>query len=158
MTDFPHPSRPGHYGVIFDDELKSALAVLVSALIPGDSTYPTGAEAQVVDFIEARSSETDKQLAQDVVGRCAHDSVPSAASALRGLEGEDPLLFAWLRDFAYYGYYASRRVLAAMADRGYAYHGAPQPLGYTISEDMLIPSVRRGSFIATEEVTSVQDR
>jgi hypothetical protein len=158
VADFPHPSRPGHYGVVLDDDLKAALTVLVSALIPGAPTYPSGGQAQVVDFIETRSSETDREMAREVVARCDHDSVSSATAALRVLEGEDPLLFAWIRDFAYYGYYASRRVLASMSEHGYAYHGAPQPLGYAITEEMLVPAAGRGSYIATEEVTRAQDR
>lgn len=153
MADFPHPSRPGHYGVSFDVDLRQALTVLVTALIPGDATYPSGAEAQVVDFIESRSSVADREVARRVAAACAHDSVEAATQALVTLENEQPEDFAWLRDFTYFGYYASRRLLAALADRGYAYHGAPQPLGYSITEEMRVPSTSRGVFIPTKEVT-----
>lgn len=153
MTDFPHASRPGHYGIAFDATLKQALSVLVTALVPGDETYPSAADAQVVEFIESRSSTADEDVARRVVAGCAHDTADAASAALVALEKEQPDDFAWLRDFTYFGYYASRRVLAAMADRGYAYHGAPQPLGYAIAEEMQVPSAARGVFILTEEVT-----
>lgn len=158
MADFPHPSRPGHYGVVFDHDVRTALAVLVTALLPGDAVYPTGAQARVVDFIEARSSEADYTAAQAVVARCAHDSIEAAAASLQALERDDPQAFAWLYEFSCYAYYASGCVLSAMADRGYGYHGAPQPLGYQITQDMLVPSTGRGSYIATGEVTRVQNR
>lgn len=158
MADFAHPSRPGHYGVVFDDDLRSALAVLVTALLPGDDVYPCAAAARVVDFIEARSSASDHWTVQSVVARCAHDSAEIATAALQQLQVDDPGAFTWLYEFACYGYYASGRVLSIMADQGYAYHGAPQPLGYHISQDMLAPSAARGSYQATGQVTRVQDR
>ena len=67
--------------------------MLVAALIPGAPTYPSGGQAQVVDFIEARSSETDREMARDIVARCDPDSVPSASTALRahGEGGRTPV-------------------------------------------------------------------
>lgn len=80
-------------------------------------------------------------------------NVDSARAALEKVETENPELFAWLRAFVYHGYYSSPRVLAAMKDTGYGYHGAPQPLGYQISDDLLLPTKGRGSFIPTDEVS-----
>lgn len=64
-------------------------------------------------------------------------------------------MFAWFREFAYHGYYASPRILAALTDRGYEYHGAPQPLGYAIAEQMRKPQSHRGAYLPTEAVKRV---
>lgn len=151
MSEFPHPSRPGHYRLSLDDDLRRALAMLSDAMIPGDDRYPSGSEAQVPLFVEARASAADLEALRTIVGDRQFDG-SSAAQALRQLENGNPLLFAWFREFVYFGYYASHRVLAAMADAGYAYHGAPQPLGYQIDEQMMLPGQSRGSFIPTAEV------
>jgi hypothetical protein len=157
MTTFPHPSRPGYYRITFSEHLRDSLSMLASGLIPGGTGYPSGGDAQVATFIEDRASEPDRQLLETIVGRCDVTSPESAAATLAELESTDPSLFAWLREFVYHGYYASRRVLAAMADRGYAYHGAPQPLGYAIDVEPVVPTVRRGSYIPTAEVTRAAD-
>lgn len=150
---FPHPSRPGHYGQHLTADVQSYLVLLASAMIPGTETYPSGGDAQVIGFIQDRAS------AEDVVrlGRLGElwpaGSVAEATVAVRSMEREDPDSFVYLRELLYHGYYSSHRVLAAMTDRGYAYRGAPQPLGYAITEAMQTPSVARGSFIPTDEVT-----
>jgi len=40
-----------------------------------------------------------------------------------------------------------------MQDRGYDYHGAPQPLGYALPGTTAVPASPRGSYIPTSEVT-----
>lgn len=153
MSTFPHPSRPGFHGLTLPDELTAGLTCLLTAFLPGDGVYPSAAEAQVVHFIEQRMSEADLQLLRRIVAGRTLDSVEDGIAVVSQLEREDPAAFAELRQLAYHGYYASGRVLAAMADRGYAYHGAPQPLGYEITEEMALPSAERGSYVATGEVT-----
>jgi hypothetical protein len=157
MTDFPHPSRPGYYGVDFAPELATYVSVLASALIPGDDHYPSGGDAQVSRFVEQRSSPADLQLLERMRSQWPAASVDEARDRIRAMEVDDVATFVWLREFVYHGYYASRRVLAAMADLGYDYHGAPQPLGYRIHEEMAMPSGSRGSYIPTEEVTRVSN-
>src|SRR5262245_48947659 len=132
MTGFTHPSRPGHHRQSFTAELRDRVALLASALIPASEGYPSGGDAQVATFMEERASRADRLRLEDIVDRFAVTSPENAYAALQQLESGEPLVFAWLRDFIYHGYYASRRVLAVMADRGYGYHGAPQPLGYSI--------------------------
>lgn len=157
MTDFPHPSRPGHYGVAFPDDLKAHLSLLVTALVPGGSGYPSAADAQVVDFIEDRASEHDLARLESLRSDWPADSAEAATRVLEAMESQAPAEFAYLREFVYHAYYASRRVLAAMADRGYSYHGAPQPLGYRIDDEMARPAKARGSYIATEDVKRVSN-
>ena len=156
VAAFPHQSRPGYYGITFSGELKERLRVLVTAMIPGGESYPPAGEAQVVEFLEARSSGEDRDWLTDVAGRFDGKTVASATDALTQLEADEPDLFAPLLQFVYHGYYSSHRVLAAMTDRGYAYHGAPQPLGYVTDPNLLAPPSGKGSYIPTSEVTRVQ--
>jgi len=152
---FPHPSRPGYYGTVFSEEIRSALALFASALIPGEGTYPSAADAQVVRFVEERSSADDRARIEGLFADGVCESADAAKEAARTLESDRPTEFAWIRDFVYHAYYASRRVLAAMTDYGSEYHGAPQPLGYVITDPMLMPATPRGGYIATDEVSSV---
>jgi len=153
--DFPHSSRAGHYGLTFPKDLLTYIGVLATALIPGNEKYPSGGDAQVAAFIQDRASSTDMELLQKLSERWPTKSVNGAVEALRKIEQQDPMSFAYLREFIYHGYYSSHRVLAVMADRGYAYHGAPQPLGYKVPDVMSRPTKDRGTYIKTEEVSHV---
>jgi hypothetical protein len=157
MTDFPHPSRPDYYGLSFTPALATYVSVLASALIPGNSHYPSGGDAQVGRFIEQRSSPRDLEVLERMRAQWPATSVEEAHNRIQAMEIDDVATFVWLREFVYHGYYASRRVLAAMADLGYDYHGAPQPLGYRIDEAMTMPSGSRGTYIPTGEVTRVSN-
>lgn len=152
---FPHPSRPGFYAVTFTDALRTALSNVVDALIPGDDTLPSASQAQVVRFIEERASPADRDRLQALLPPDRGDGTVQAA--LEDLQARHSEEFGWLRDLTYHGYYASRRVLAALSEAGHEYHGAPQPLGYAVTEPMLMPTAARGRFIPTAEVTRVQD-
>lgn len=149
---FTHPSRPGFYGTAFSDGLRRQLATACDALVPGDGTYPSASVAQVPRFIEDRASATDHDRLEQLLGKLDLASAEAAAGSIARLEAGEPLAFAWLRELVYHGYYASRRVIAAMTDRGYDYHGAPQPLGYRLPGTTRGPQERRGSYIRTEEV------
>ncbi|MCW2598427.1 MAG: subunit 3 of gluconate 2-dehydrogenase [Frankiales bacterium] len=155
MTDFPHPSRAGYYDLTLPADLSERLTHLVTAMVPGGEGYPSAGEAQVVRFLEEHSSEADLTALQGIADRLTTPSVAAATAMLTELEAADPVLFGWWRDFVYFGYYASHRVLAALADRGYDYHGAPQPLGYRIARDPAVPTTKRGSYQPTNEVTRV---
>ena len=122
----------------------------MNAMIPGGDGYPSAVAARVPHYVEDRLAEGDRdQLERIVAITC--DAV-SATDALRLLEAQHASDFGWLRELTYHGYYAAPAVLAAMSDRGYAYHGAPQPLGYVIAERPRVPVERRGSYIPTSEV------
>lgn len=157
-AQFPHHSRPGYYEPALDQEIQRYLATVAEALIPRSEEYPSGAEAQVVHFIAERASEADAATLAEVAKRWPAVTVGEAVEALSAMETEDSLSFLLLREFVYHGYYSSRRVLAAMVDRGYRYHGAPQPLGYPATEELLVPSQRRGAYIPTDEVKHVANR
>jgi hypothetical protein len=153
MSAFTHPSRPGHFGTTFSDELRRHVASLCDAMIPGEGDYPSGSHAQVPTFIELRASEEDRARLEALAERYPLDTPEDAAVALTALEKADVGTFGWVREYVYHGYYASPRVLAAMRDRGYDYHGAPQPLGYSLPGETGRPAAARGSYIPTSEVT-----
>ena len=156
VLDFPHPSRPGHYGTVVSDSQRAAIASLVDALIPGDANYPCASDAQVPEFICARMGSDDLELLNEIVADAPEPlTADEAGRVIARLQEDRPLVFVWLREFTYHGYYASPRVLAAMTDRGYRYHGAPQPLGYSIAEEMRKPQSRRGAYLPTEAVKRV---
>lgn len=155
MNHFPHTSRAGHYGLQFPADLLDYLSHVSNALLPGNGEYPSGAVAQVPTFIQERASDNDQQILQQISGHWPAGSDQEAATALREMEQSDAVSFAYLREFVFHGYYSSHRVLAVMADRGYRYHGAPQPLGYRIDDVMKQPTKPRGTYIATENVQHV---
>jgi len=156
-TGFPHQSRPGHYAPTLSDQMQQYVGTVANALIPGTDGYPSGREAQVDLFVAERASGQDASLLSTIAERWPATSVQQATTNLTAMERHDVASFVFLREFIYHGYYSSRRVLAAMVDRGYRYHGAPQPLGYPRAEELLVPSARRGSFIPTDEVNHVAD-
>ncbi|MCY7401475.1 MAG: gluconate 2-dehydrogenase subunit 3 family protein [Nocardioides sp.] len=154
MTDdFPHTSRPGHYGLTIEPVLGEWVEAVSTALIPGNTDYPSAREAQVLEFVEQRVSPSDLELLGELSRHWPAAGDPAAAVA--AMEAADPTSFAYLRELVYHGYYSSQRVLAAMNDRGYAYHGAPQPLGYRIDETMIVPSRPRGHYLTTADVSRV---
>lgn len=155
MTDFPHTSRAGFYGLVFPSELLGYLDHVSDALLPGNKDYPCGSNAQVATFIQDRASANDQGIIEQICGQWPASSAAEALAALQEMEQADPVSFAYLRELVFHGYYSSHRVLAVMADHGYRYHGAPQPLGYTIDEVMSRPSRPRGRYIATEDVQHV---
>lgn len=152
---FPHHSRPGHYGSDFPKELQGWVGEVASAFFPGSEGYPTGRQAQVAHFVAERASNEDVRTLSAIAERYPAEDVSGAVASLTSMERDDSVSFLYLRELLTHGYYASKRVLAAMVDRGYSYHGAPQPLGYPRSEELLIPSETRGSYIPTEEVSRV---
>lgn len=154
---FPHQSRPGHYPPTLTPDLQEYVGTVAEALIPAGDGYPSGREAQVALFVADRASEQDARVLSEIVERWPAASVSQATANLGAMEGQDAASFLFLREFVYHGYYSSRRVLAAMVDRGYRYHGAPQPLGYPRTEELLVPTAQRGSFIPTEEVHRATD-
>jgi hypothetical protein len=149
---FTHPSRPGFYGTLFSPELRHQLAQVCDLLVPGDEHYPSGSVAQVPRFVEERASHADLTRLEQVMASLTPTSAEALSASTARLESEDPVAFLWLRELVYHGYYASRRVIAAMTDRGYDYHGAPQPLGYRLPGTTTGPQTPRGSYIRTEEV------
>jgi hypothetical protein len=157
MSDgFPHTSRAGYHGLILSPQLSVYLELVATALIPGTADYPDAGEAQVVTFIQDRAGPDDLEQLEQLRRQWEVSDGDEAQAVLERMEAADPMAFAYLMQLVYHAYYSSRRVLAAMADRGYGYHGAPQPLGYAISETMARPSRPRGTYVATEAVRRVK--
>lgn len=149
---FPHPSRPGHHGLTLAKHVADWLADAATAMFPGDGTFPSGADAQVVNFVAERATESDVAILARLADQRSAGGAPAMTQQLVDLESTDPESFVYLRELLTHGYYSSRRVLAAMSDRGYDYHGAPQPRGYEATQDLLYPAAVRGTYVHTGEV------
>jgi hypothetical protein len=136
--------------------LRAALDSVARVLIPGDGSYPAGDEAGVGRFIAARADAGQISLLRRLSADLPVANPDQLPMALARLEHHDPVSFGRLRDAVYHAYYSSPRVLAALADRGYDYHGAPQPLGYPLGQAPATPAHARGSYLATSEVRRAQ--
>jgi hypothetical protein len=154
MTRMVRSSAPGT-GTDFPAELRSPLGDVGRVLIPGGQGYPSGGDTSVSRFIAARASAEDIAYLERLLPGLPFGDDERLREALSAFETEDPVSFARLRALIYHAYYSSPRLLAALADRGYDYHGAPQPLGYPLDQDPLVPTHTRGGYVRTEEVRRV---
>jgi hypothetical protein len=154
MIRMVRSSAPGT-GADFPAELRSPLDDVGQVLIPGGQGYPSGGETSVSRFIAARVSAEDIAFLERLIPGLPTGDDEQLAEALSALEAEDPVSFARLRALIYHAYYSSPRLLAALADRGYGYHGAPQPLGYALDQDPPLPAHTRGDYVRTQEVRRV---
>lgn len=155
VTRMAHTSAPAS-GADFPPELLAALRSVARVLIPGDDHYPAADEAGVARFIAARAGPGQISLLRRLTAGLPVRDPDRLAGALSALERREPAGFGQLRDAVYQAYYCSPRVLAALADRGYDYHGAPQPLGYPLGPAPAAPTHARGSYLATSEVRHVE--
>lgn len=150
--------RPGFYGLRLSDDAAEVLGVVADLMIPGGKAYPAASEARVVEFVEAHLNLSEQDHLEKLLGDVDAGNREEVENWLRELERSGPDSFAFLRLYVYCGYYSSFRVLAALQERGYDYHGAPQPYGYEIEADPPVPSEPRGSYIPTGEVKNVFGR
>lgn len=134
-----------------DPSLPRWLRSVADVMIPGDERYPRASETTAVEFVVRHVSPDEAAALRDLLG-----SAPARAEDLgawlRQVEREQPDRFALLRDYLYYGYYSSKRLLAALAQLGYEYRGAPQPAGFEIAQPPPRPATPRGRYLRTEEV------
>lgn len=147
--------RPDFHMLTLNRNTARALEMVADLLIPGGNGYPPASSAKVVQFIEGHLSPGEQKLLEDLLSNLDHQNTEEAKHWLTQLEEEDPGMFGFIRWYVYCAYYASPHVLGALKDRGYDYHGAPQPHGYALEEDPPIPRGDRGSYIPTKEVKNV---
>lgn len=137
------------------EQLESALArslnELADVMIPGDGRYPRASETTAVEFILRHCSPDDAAVLTQLL-RSAPTRTEALGDWLRQVERQQPDGFALLRNYLYYGYYSSKRLLAALAQLGYEYRGAPQPAGFVIAEPPPRPATPLGRYSRTEEV------
>ncbi len=151
--------RPGFHGLSLSEDTAKALGVVADLMIPGGEGYPAASEAQVVGFVEAHLNPSEQDRLEKLLGDLNSGNREEVGNWLRELEASSSGgSFAFLRWYVYCAYYSSPSVLAALRDRGYDYHGSPQPYGYKIEADPPVPTEVRGSYIPTEEVKNVFGR
>ena len=151
--------RPGFYGLRLSGDTAKALGAVADIMIPEGEGYPAASEARVVDFVEAHLDPGEHDRLEKLLKDVDAGNREGTENWLRELERASPGdSFAFLRLYIYCAYYSSPRVLATLRDRGYDYHGAPQPHGYKIKADPPVPTEHRGSYIPTEKVKNVFGR
>lgn len=134
-----------------DPALARWLGRVADVMIPGDERYPRASETTAVEFALRHVSPDEAAALRDLLGG-APTRAEDLSTWLRQIEREKPDRFALLREYLYYGYYSSKRLLAALAQLGYEYRGAPQPAGFVIAEPPPRPATPRGRYLRTEEV------
>lgn len=134
--------------------LARTLSDLADVMIPGDDRYPPASETTAVEFVVRHLSEEEATALADLL-RSAPTGTEDQGAWLRQMERDRGDRFALLRDHLYYGYYSSKRLLAALAQLGCEYRGAPQPAGFVITQAPPRPAAPRGRYSRTEEVRHV---
>jgi hypothetical protein len=148
--------HPGYYGVSLSDAAARALTAVADVMIPGTGVFPRASDVGVTEFISARVNPIQLEQLESMLA----DVDPAGnAEAIADWLGErqtaDANQFVTLRYFIYTAYYSAPEVVRALNRRGFDYHGAPQPYGYEVAEDIPLPDHRRGSFIPTDAVRNV---
>jgi hypothetical protein len=136
-----HPSMPGYYSVSLGLGIMDQLQAVASLMIPASETLPAGGDV-VPGFVEARISPGEADRLRRILEEIGEPGVASIKLLER----------AWV----YRGYYGSSLVVSLMHHHGSRYHGAPQPLGYSIDRPGPVPVTVRGSYLKTEEVHRVE--
>lgn len=139
-----------------------AIECLAMVLLPGDSDFPSGAEAGVQTRLVERLAELEGQAAVErlVAGvEALAASEPEARrSVVERFEAAEPALFATVLNLAFLSYYENPFVQAAIRHLGFAYNATPLPKGYGVRRfDMVndVPTHGRGHYIPTQSVTRV---
>lgn len=151
MTGASEPARRES----LDRASAQALSQLADVMIPGDGRYPRASETTAVEFVVRHVTPEDAATLTNLL-RSAPPRTEDLGTWLREVEREQADGFALLRAYLYYGYYSSKRLLAALAQLGSEYRGAPQPEGFVITEPPPRPATPRGGYSRTEEVRHVQ--
>jgi hypothetical protein len=145
------------------------LALLVDVLIPGDDLFPpasaVGAQGLLADRLRERIGLDGVDQVLAALGAAAGGSLGeldagAQVAAVARFQEQEPLLFALMLNTLYYSYYQLPLVVQAIRELGIVYNDAPQPLGYDLPPfepipGVTIPSERRGSYKATDEVTRI---
>lgn len=146
--------------------LAEALADLVGELLPGNGEWPSGRDVGVqhslqIRFIEEKGEDSIPVLAAALAAIGApFGNLDRAArvKAVKDFEASEPKLFGWLRDTAYFGYYAAPAVIAVINARGTPLHARPHLKGYNLprfDRATQTPTHGRGSWIPTEMVERI---
>ena len=139
------------------------LADLVDVLIPGGDGWPSAATVGVQSVVSLRLlEELGKadlaRLGQAILlagGPLAGRSEEERVAIVRRLEAAEPELFGWVRDAAYFAYYESPFVAAAINAKGHLYDLRPHAKGYPVApfdRERDTPRHGRGGYVPTQSV------
>jgi hypothetical protein len=133
---------------------EARLGRVADVMIPQADGFPEASRI-VPEFVSDRIDPQERDTLDQLLAAVEDDSDDGLTSWLRALEADDNVSFVLIRNWVYYGYYASQSVAEALRLSGSDYHGAPQPFGYRIDEEAPIPANPRGAYVTTEEVKNV---
>jgi hypothetical protein len=142
------------------------LAALVDTLIPGDAGWPSAATVGVQGELAARlvRERGEDGLAaviaalQPASGALLGSDEAARVASVAAWEAGDRELFGWVRDAAYFAYYESPVVVAAINAHGHEYSLVPHVAGYDVPKfdrERDTPRHQRGGWIATDQVRRV---
>lgn len=138
------------------------IEALVAVLLPGDTDFPSGAEAGVQTKLVERLADLEGDAAVDqmiaAVNGLADSPAGERRSIVEAFERDFPALFGTVRNHCYLAYYENPFVQEAIRLLGFAYNAAPLPKGYGVRRfDMAkdVPTHGRGRYMPTDAVERV---
>jgi hypothetical protein len=127
-------------------------------MIPGSGDYPSASAVDVTAFISKRVNPAELEALERLCDQVDPTTDEREVSTwVHELQSANPADFELLRYLVYTAYYRAPEVIAVLNSRGFDYHGAPQPYGYDVAQDIPLPKHTRGSFISTDAVRNVFD-
>jgi len=141
------------------------LEALADTLLPGGDGWPAASAAGIVPVLAERILEGAGpgglalvEAALGVTGGAWAGDEAARIAAVAAFEAREPALFGRVLDAAYYAYYESPLVVAAIQAKGRPYQQTPHQAGFPMrpfdpARDM--PRHGRGSFVATDAVRFV---
>jgi hypothetical protein len=148
--------QPGYHGLTFPADVAQALNAVADTMLPGAGDYPPASHVGVTEFIEQRMDTAQLEALTRMLADADPEDPAGIAEWVERLEADDPVGMALLRYLVYTAYYRADDVVRAINRRGFDYHAAPQPYGYTVPEDIPLPTHARGSYIPTAGVRRVE--
>jgi len=141
------------------------LEAFADTLLPGGDGWPAASVAGIVPVLAARILEGAGpgglalvEAALGAEGGAWPGNEAARIAAVAAFEAREPALFGRALDAAYYAYYESPLVVAAIQVKGRPYQLTPHQAGFPMrafdpARDM--PRHRRGSYVATGDVRFV---
>jgi len=145
-------------------QIASTLAALVNVILPGDSLFPPAADVGTHLWLMEKMQAEHGTAVVDRVVRTLNQAqefvsqtIAEQTAIVAQFERDEPNLFGFIRHAVYFGYYQTLPVVQAVRQLGREYNHTPQPDGYELApfDPSTLPTVKRGSYIATEDVKRV---
>jgi hypothetical protein len=140
------------------DETESLALRVADVMLPGDGRFPSAQASGAGPTLVARLRGEGLLDSLSVAMPNGLPDGPAARDAVAELEAREAKLFADLRKIVFITYYEQPSVLLAIRALGVPINTTPLPEGYppeSFDPETDAPKHRRGRWLRTEEVTSV---